>query len=92
MGVRGRGWSCFAGTDGAVVGGRHGPTDQAALLPAQGGPGAWEGTGLLKAGGLGSHACLSDRHVGFCTCVRLLLAFSAGLIPKFWCRCVVFCQ
>lgn len=40
-------------------GGRDGPTDQAALLPAQGGLGAWEGTGLLKAGGLGSHACLS---------------------------------
>lgn len=26
-----------------------------------GGPGAWEGTGLMKAGGLGSHACLSWR-------------------------------
>lgn len=37
----------------------HTADGHTALLPAQGGLGAWEDTGLMKAGGLGSHPCLS---------------------------------
>lgn len=82
--------------------GRDGPTDQAALLPAQRvaqvpgkalaswKPVVWV---LMPAFPGGIQTSLSDRYVGLClTYVRLLLAFSAGLIRTFWCRCVVFCQ